>query len=130
MTLIPNLSEIKDLAPVEDGEYDLRVIKAQATNSKKTGRNGLLLVCDIVGEDTASNLMHTIWFGNDGIYNSDDDDKNQLMWRMVKDFLRAIGLDSNGELEVEDFQDLEFSAQLKYTQDDDYPAKNEIVRIT
>ena len=135
MSLIPNLSDIPDLVPVEPGEYDLRVIKAQATKSKKTGRNGVLLVCDIVGEDEASNLMHTLWFGNDGQYTADDDDKSALMWRMVKDFLRSVGLDENGEVELEDFDGLQFTADLAYNDgtDDDgkqvYEPKNEIARI-
>ena len=136
MSLIPNLSDIPDLAPVNPGEYDLRVIKAQTCHSDRTGRNGVLLVCDIIGEDEALNLMHTLWFGNDGQYKDDDEDKSNLMWRMIKDFLRAVGLSEDGELNVDDFDGLEFSAELTYNDgtnnegDQEYPPKNEIKRVT
>jgi len=135
MSLIPNLSEIPDLAPVTPGEYDLRVIKAQASHSDKTGRNGVLLICDIIGEDEASNLMHTLWFGNDGQYKKDDEDKSNLMWRMVKDFLRAVGLSEDGEIELADFDGLEFTCELSFNDGTDdegnaeYAPKNEIKRI-
>lgn len=135
MSLIPNLSDIPELAPVEEGEYDLRVIKAKATSSNNTGRNGVLLVCEIVGEDTAENLMHTIWFGNDGKYTNDDEDKSNKMWRMVKDFLRAVGLDESGDIELDDFNGLEFSALLTINDgivdgEQKYAPRNEIVRVT
>ena len=136
MSLIPNLSDIPDLTPVTPGEYDLRVIKAQKAHSDKTGRNGVLLVCDIIGEDEAMNLMHTLWFGNDGKFKNDDKEKSELMWRMVKDFLRAVGLNEDGEIELTDFDSLEFSAELSYNDgtnndgDQEYPPKNEIKRIT
>jgi len=136
MSLIPNLKDIPEQVPVEPGEYDLRVTKAKKTQSARTGRNGILLVCDIAEEDNALNLMHTLWFGNDGDYTADDDDKSNLMWRMVKEFLRGVGLDEDGDLELEDFDGLEFSAYLEIEDglDEDgnqqYPAKNVIKRIT
>jgi len=135
MSAIPNLSEIKDLAPVNPGEYDLRIISAKDTNSKRTGRNGILCIVEIVDEDLASNIMHTLWFGNDGKYTKDDADKSDLMWRMVKDFLGNIGLNRDGEVELDEFADINFTAEVIYNDgcDDDgkqvYPAKNEIGRI-
>jgi len=136
MALIPSLSDIPDLEPVPGGqEYDLRIIKAQKTKSNKTGRNGVLLVVDIIDEDNAMNIMHTLWFGNDGTYTSDDDDKSNMMWRMVKDFVTALGLDPNEDLEAEDFVDLQFTAIVEYDdgKDDDgnqeYAPKNVIGRI-
>lgn len=143
MPAIPNLSEIKDLKPIKTddgqsgsvGEFDLRIIKAQDTNSKKTGRNGLLCVIEIVDEDLASNLMHTVWFGNDGKYTKDDEEKSNMMWRMVKDFLGAIGLSRDGEVELDEFEDLTFTADLIYNDgcDEDgkqeFEPKNELGRI-
>ena len=135
MPAIPNLKEIKDLAPVQPGEYDLRIIKAQDTSSKKTGRNGILCIIEIVDEDLASNIMHTLWFGNDGKYTKDDADKSDMMWRMVKDFLGNIGLSRDGEVELDEFADIAFTAEVIYNDgcDDDgkqvYAPKNEIGRI-
>lgn len=135
MPAIPNLAAIKDLAPVEEGEYDLRIIKAQDTNSKKTGRNGILCVVEIVDEDLAKNIMHTLWFGNDGKYTKDDDEKSDLMWRMVKDSLESFGLSRDGEVELDEFADISFTAYVTYNDgcDDDgkqvYAPKNEIGKI-
>ena len=141
MSAIPNLSEIKDLAPVSPGEYDLRIIKAKNTNSKRTGRNGILCIVEIVDEDLADNIMHTMWFGNnvaDGAmakYDKDDAEKSAMMWRMVKDFLGAIGLSRDGEVELDEFADISFTAEVLYNDgcDEDgkqeYPPKNEIGRI-
>ena len=115
MGKIPALKDIQDLTPVDGGkEYDLRIIKAQDTKSNKTGRSGTLFVIDIVDEDHALNLMHTIWYGNDGTYTDDDDEKSDMMWRNCKEFIRALGMDPDEENDHEDFKDLEFTAILEY----------------
>ena len=157
MALIPNLTEIKDQAPVtapnaptaqDDtghdyimshsvGEFDLRIRKTDATKSKRTGRNGVQFIIDIIDEDNATSIFHSIWFGNDGTFTADDEEKSDNMWRMVKDFIRALGMDPEEEHESEDFENLEFSANIEYsdgvdtsTNRQEYPAKNEIGRIT
>ena len=139
MAMIPNLSDIKDKAPVEAGEYDLRISKVKETKSNRTGRYGCMLICEIDGEDNADNLFHTLWYGNYKDYQGDDEDKNNTMWRMVKDFIRALGLDPDQETDESDLVGLEFSAELSFndgmsTDDDGNPIKvgnprNEIVRI-
>lgn len=136
MTAIPNLSEIKDLVPVQPGEYDLRIIRAQEVNSKLTGRNGLLCIIEIVGEDLASNIMHTLWFGNDGKFTKDDTEKSDGMWRRVKEFLEAIGLNKDGEVDHDEFTDISFTADVLYNDGCDeegkqvYAPKNELGKIT
>ena len=139
MAIIPNLSDIPDKAPVEGGEYDLRVTKVKETKSNRTGRYGCMFVCEIDGEDTADTVFHTIWYGNYKDFQGDDSDKNILMWGMVKDFLRALGLDPDEEQEDSDLVGLEFTADLGYNDgmdtDDEGNAikvgqpRNEILRI-
>lgn len=139
MAIIPNLSEIPDKKPVEAGEYDLRISKVKETKSKNTGRYGCMLVIDIEGEDNADSIFHTLWYGNYKDYQGDDDDKSNTMWRMVKDFLRALGLDPDNETDESDLVGLEFTAEVSYndgmsTDDDGNPIKvgnprNEIIRI-
>jgi len=138
--MIPNLSDIPDKAPVEAGEYDLRVFKVKETKSQRTGRYGCMLVCEIDGEDNANNVFHTLWYGNYKDFQGDDEEKNNMMWRMVKDFLTSLGLDPNEETDESDLVGLEFSADLSFndgmsTDDDGNPIKvgqprNEIARIT
>lgn len=139
MGLIPNLSDIPDKSPVEAGEYDLRITKAKETKSKNTGRYGCQIIAQIDGEDNASNVFHNLWYGNFKDYQGDDKEKSNTMWRMVKDFLRALGLDPEDETDESDLVGLEFTAELGYndgmdTDDDGNPIKvgnprNEILRV-
>jgi len=139
MTMIPNLSEIPDKAPVEAGEYDLRISKVKETKSQRTGRYGCQLIINIDGQDNASTIFHTLWYGNYKDYQGDDEDKNNTMWRMVKDFLRALGIDPNQETDESDLVGMEFTAELSLNDgmstDDDGNAvkvgqpRNEIARI-
>lgn len=139
MAIIPNLSEIPDKKPVEAGEYDLRITKVKETKSKKSGRYGCQLIIEIDGEDNANTIFHTLWYGNYKDFQSDDEDKSNMMWRMVKDFLRSLGLDPENETDESDLVGLEFTAELSYndgmdTDDDGNPIKvgsprNEILRV-
>lgn len=140
MAMIPNLADIPDKAPVDAGEYDLRITKVKETKSNRTGRYGCMMIIEIDGEDNADTVFHTLWYGNYKDFQGDDEDKNNLMWGMVKDFLRALGLDPNEETEDSDLVGLEFTADLGYNDgmdtDDDGNAikvgqpKNEILRVT
>ena len=139
MAIIPNLSEIPDKKPVEAGEYDLRITKVKETKSKKSGRYGCQLIIEVDGEDNANTIFHTLWYGNYKDFQSDDEDKSNMMWRMVKDFLRSLGLDPENETDESDLVGLEFTAELSYndgmdTDDDGNPIKvgsprNEILRV-
>jgi len=139
MAIIPNLSDIPDKKPVESGEYDLRITKAKETKSKNTGRYGCMMIMEIDDEDDADNIFHTLWYGNYKDFQGDDEDKNNMMWRMVKDFLRSLGLDPEEETDESDLVGLEFTAEVAYndgmgTDDDGKPIKlgsprNEIARI-
>jgi len=139
MAIIPNLSDIPDKKPVESGEYDLRIFKAKETKSKNTGRYGCQLIIQIDGEDDASDIFHTLWYGNYKDFQGDDEDKSNTMWRMVKEFLRALGLDPEEETDETDLVSLEFTAEIGFSDgmdtDDDGnpirvgPPKNEILRV-
>jgi len=139
MGMIPNLSDIPDKKPVEAGEYDLRISKVKETKSQRTGRYGCQLIIEITNEDNANTIFHTLWYGNFKDYQGDDADKNNLMWRMVKDFLRSLGLDPDQETDDSDLVGLEFTAELSYNDgmstDDDGNAvkvgqpRNEILRV-
>lgn len=122
---IPDLSDIPSLEPVPAGEYDLRVISAKDVKSDRTGREGIMLICEVTGEENAQNVFHRIWLPME----KDDQNKKDTMWRMVKEFLEALGLDA-GEVETSDFEGLQFSAQLSLTKDNKGRDINEIVRVT
>jgi len=140
MAIIPNLADIPDKKPVEAGEYDLRITKVKETKSQRTGRYGCMLIIEIDGEDNANTIFHTLWYGNYKDFQGDDEDKNNTMWRMVKDFLTSLGLDPNEETDESDLVGLEFSADVAYSDgmdtDDEGNAirvgqpRNEILRVT
>ena len=125
MTLIPDLSDIPDLEPVAPGEYDLTITKVIKVESNKTGRTGIKLVCNILGEDNAETLFHGMWFPME----SDDKEKTELLWRMIKEFCTGLGLDTSNGLNEEDFIGLTFSAVLDI-EDTEFGRANIIKRIT
>ena len=139
MTMIPNLKDIPDRKPVESGEYDLRITKVKETKSNNTGRYGCMLIIEIDNEDNADTIFHTMWYGNYKDYQGDDEDKHNMMWRMVKDFLRSLGLDPEEETDESDLVGIEFTADVGYndgmaTDDEGKPVKvgnprNEIIRV-
>ena len=139
MAIIPSLSDIPDQSPVEAGEYDLRITKVKETKSNNTGRYGCMLICEIDGEDNASNIFHTLWYGNYNNFQNDDEEKNNMMWRMTKEFLTSVGLDPENETDESDLVGIEFTADVGYndgmdTDDDGNPVrvgqpKNEILRV-
>ena len=123
---IPDLSEIPDLEPVAaNQEYDLRIIRAKDVKSERTGREGILLICEIQGEPNAENLMHTLWLPMD----SDDEHKAGTMWRMIKEFLSSVGASTDG-LDTSDLEGLEFSAVLGQENDPNGKTRNVFQSIT
>lgn len=121
---IPDLSNIPDVGPVPEGEYQLKIRKAKDHVSDNTGRHGLMLICQILGETNASSVFHTLWYP----FETEDDDKQTVMWRMVKEFIEAIGLDASASPEAKDFEGIEFSAKLRLNTEMDRP-RNEIERV-
>lgn len=127
MSLIPNLNDIPELGPVEEAEYDLRVTKSMVKTAKSTGRKAINLCIEIVGEENAEPLWHSIWLPME----SDDPGKAATMLRMLKDFMSAVGLPTDGDTDETIFEDLEFSAlliQVPHYADEDKMV-NEIKRV-
>lgn len=109
MALFNNLPELPELAIVEEGEYDLRIIQVNEVESKKSGRTGLMLTCEVLGEEAAEEVSHGLW----NPMSSDTDRTARMMVKMIKEFVEGVGLSMDDELEKDDFMDLEFSAYLK-----------------
>jgi len=125
MSLIPSLTDIPDRAPVEPGNYDLVVKKAKKGQNKDGDRDCLMLVCEVVDEPNADAIFHKLWFPKA----SEDQTKQQTMWRMVKEFIQAIGIDPDSGADPEDFEGIEFSANVDL-EDDEYGRRNTIQRVT
>lgn len=121
---IPNLSDIPEQKPVPEGEYRLRIVKATEIKSERTGRSGIQFICRVLDDEDAQPVFHSLWLP----FDSEDDEKRKTMWRMVKEFMDAIGVDSSSEPELQDFVGVEFDALLKI---DEYEGRvrNEIARV-
>jgi len=139
--MIPNLSHIKDLNVLklnEPKEMDLIITKMQLKKCN-SGRTGALFIINIDGEDNAKAIMHQVNFGNHGEYQDDDEDTNETMWRMLKEFIRSLGLNPEEEHPAEDFEDLELVGLVGYEdgciEDDNgnripqYPEKNVLLKV-
>lgn len=122
---IPDLSSIPEQTAVAEGEYTLRVTKAQETKSERTGREGIMLICQIQGEENAQPVFHRLWFP----FESEDETKQITMWRMIKEFMEGVGLDPSVGAEARDFQGIEFDALLRLGEDQNGRSVNEIARI-
>lgn len=120
---IPNLSEIPELKIADPGEYGVRVTKAMEGSSTNTGRGNITLICEITDDDGYETIFHKFWLPMDG----DDSGKARTMLRMLKEFVKAVGLHEDG-LEVSDFVGCEFQALVTI---DEYEGqrRNEIKKV-
>lgn len=124
---IPDLSDIPELTTVPEDEYRLKIVKAKDTKSQRTGREGLMLMLKVllVDADNALPIFHTLWFPMD----DDDDAKHIVMWRMIKEFMEGIGMDSSAGASAKDFEGIEFNAMVTLSEDNEGRPRNELGRI-
>jgi len=123
---IPDLSEIPDLEPAPEGEYNLKIVSCRETTSGNTGREGYKMVIHNQDGDNFLPIFHSIWFPME----SDDDSKVATMWRMVKEFLTSIGLPP-GDVGPEDIQGMEFTGMIGIRNNDlSGQPENHLIRAT
>jgi len=106
MALIPSLAEIKDLVTVDSDEYSLRVLKVKPIIAKETKRPGIMFIIGFEDEDNAKDMLHTFYFGMP----TDSKETLDMMGRMLKEFLQAIGADPDNDLDEDDLIGIQFNA--------------------
>ena len=139
--MIPELSKIKDKLVIKmdsPKEMDL-IITKMYTDKWKSGQPCANFIISMDGEDDAKEIFHACGFGNFGDFQEFEEEKSETIWRMLKEFIRSLGLDPDEEHPAEDFEDLEFVGLVGYnsgeTEDDNgnmvpqYPAKNELLKV-
>ena len=139
--MIPNLAHIKDKAVLKldsPKEMDL-VITKMYTDKWKSGQHCANFIIAMDGEDNAKEIFHACGFGNFGDFQEFEEDKSENIWRMLKEFIRKLGLDPEEEHSAEDFEDLEFVGLVGYetgeVEDDSgnmvpmYPEKNVLLKV-
>jgi len=125
MALVPSLSDIKDLTNMDPDEYSMRILRAMPIKSQRTGRAGMMMIVAFEDEDTAKDILHSLWYPME----SDEKSKADNMWRMIKEFMQSLGLNSDDELEKEDFEDLAFNALIDIGEDMNGAEINIIKRV-
>ena len=139
--MIPELSKIKDrfvLKLDSPKEMDL-VITKMYTDKWSSGQHCANFILHMDGEDDAKDIFYGCGFGNFGDFQEFDDDKSETIWRMLKEFIRSLGLDPDEEHPAEDFEDLELVGLVGYesgeVEDDNgnmvpkYPEKNVLLKV-
>ena len=139
--MIPELSKIKDKLVLKldsPKEMDL-IITKMYTDKWKSGQHCANFIISMDGEDDAKEIFHACGFGNFGDFQEFDTDKSETIWRMLKEFIRSLGLDPDKEHPAEDFEDLEFVGLVGYNngevEDDNgnmvpmYPEKNVLLKV-
>lgn len=139
--IIPELSKIKDKKVIKlesPQEMDL-IITKMYTDKWSSGQTHAAFIITMDGEEGAKEIFHTCGFGNYGDFQDFDEEKSDNIWRMLKEFIRSLGLDPDEEHPSEDFEDLEFVGLIGYNdgcvEDDNgnmvpqYPEKNELLKV-
>ena len=126
MSLIPDLSEIPELGPVEEGEYDLRITFAEE-KTFDSGSKAINMCLEIVGEDDADDVWHKVWLPTP----LDDAKKVMNKNRSLKEFCDGVGVSTPVE-SAKEFVDITFSGYLVLVPDfrDENKQVNELKRLT
>lgn len=139
--MIPNLSHIKDKKVIKlesPREMDL-IITKMIMGKWKSGQTNATFIIAMDGEEDAKEIFYSVGFGNYGDFQEFDEKKNETIWRMLKEFITALGLDPEEAHSAEDFEDLEFVGIVGYdsgeVEDDNgnmvpkYPEKNVLLKV-
>ena len=120
-----NLNDVKELATVEPGEYNLRITNAEVKTSEKTGGQFLKIVFDLPDEADSKGIQKVFMFPTD----SDDDKVRNNRLRSVKLFYEAFDVDYEGAVETDDLVGLTGWAILAEDEDPEYGTSNFVKRF-
>ena len=120
-----NLNDVKELATVEPGEYNLRITNAEVKTSEKTGGQFLKVVFDLPDEADSKGIQKVFMFPTD----SDDDKVRNNRLRSVKLFYEAFDVDYEGPVETDDLVGLTGWAILAEDEDPEYGTSNFVKRF-
>lgn len=127
-----NLADVKELVALPEGEYELRLNKAEMrtvsnTNSSYYGAQFLLLSFDVPGEADSKGISHTLFLPRD----QDDDKQKNNRLRSIKNFCDAFGVDYSQGIDIEELNTSAATgwAMLKVEEDEEYGEQNRIRRF-
>jgi len=115
-----NLSNVEDLKLVPDGEYLLQCQTAEVKNSQKGGRY-INLRFALPNEPTAEDLYHILMLPDNS-----DAKKDHRRLLAIKQMCKAMGVDLDAPLDLDDIVSRECYAILTTQEDQQYGDKNVI----
>lgn len=127
MSLIDlKVADAQEFVAVSAGEYELTVISAELSESKKTpGNMGLALAFTVEGEPLAQVVREWI---NLPSPNDDERIANSRLLRL-KQFCTTFGYDPSAGIETDDLPGLSGHVILKVESSDEYGDQNRIQRF-
>ena len=120
-----NLENVKELATVPEGEYQVRVVACEMKQSQKTGGNYLNVRLELADEPDSKNITHILMLPADG----DDDKRRNSRLRAVKGFYEAFEVDYTKPVESDDLQGLTGWAIVVEENSDEYGTQNRVRRF-
>jgi hypothetical protein len=95
-----NYDEIKEQQPVAEGEYTLVISDVREKLDNDTqDLKGLLVICEIEGNDEAANVLHNLSFP----LQSDDLEKIKNKMLFMKRFLTHFSIPFNNGIDLDTF---------------------------
>ncbi len=125
-----NLNDVKDLVALPDGEYELRLYKAELKTVEKVdsvafGAEMINMAFDVPSETDAKDISHTLWLPKAS--DSEKDQQNAL--RRLKYFCDAFGIDYSSGINLDEIIGATGWALLKTESSDEYGDQNRIRRF-
>lgn len=97
---IENIDEIQEDQPVPEGEYNLVIIDAKEKQDESGAVKGLLVICEIEGQENAANVLHNISLPMP----IDDPTKVTNKLKFIKRFVQLFKIPTQGgKLNLADF---------------------------
>lgn len=97
---IEDIDQIQEDQPVPEGEYNLVIIDAKEKQDESGNVKGLLVICEIEGQDNAANVLHNISLPLPG----DEDTKISNKLKFIKRFVQLFKIPTQGgKLNLADF---------------------------
>lgn len=101
------LDNVPDLHTLEEGEHELKIMKAEERMTKDN-KPFILFYCESVDDATARDIAHTLFLPDPG-----DREKEQIRRKNTfKEFYRALDLDLSVPLNLNNLVDMRFFAYL------------------
>ena len=120
-----NLDNVKELATVPEGEYQVRVVNAEMKTSQKTGGQYLNIRLELPDESDSKGVTHIIMLPAE----DDDDKKKNGRLRNLNTFYECFGVDYANGVETEDLIGLTGWGLITEEDGGEYGIQNRVKRF-